>query len=459
MGIDTESIIYKDLVNSWRLPVAIYGGTETMRAAREAYLPKEPQEHKDDYDARLKRSYLSNFFKPAVLGASAKIFQKPIVVDGLSNDGWLQDIDMQGSSVTEFFNAVFKESCKLGVSYVLADSPPLEGVRNLSEQRASNIRPYLIHVKPHDLIDWEIEEINNVRVLTMIKIKQVVYERDEDGEQKEVQKIRIIEKAETGCTFRVYRMSEGGNEELESEGTIGSDEIPLVPYYTNKTGEMCAEPFFNELIWENLAHWQSASDQSNILHVVRVPRLVVKDFDDEAMQLLSEHGVARFIAISGENADAFWLEAKGEAIQHGERDLQAREEKMRALSLDPLIVQRTGSQTATSKSIDEAKANSVIMDWALSLSQCVKDAIGFMLVFAGESGEIDVTVNDDYSIISDAHLKAKEVRELYALAVIRDVTLLKEYKRLGLLDDDFDVDAEVGLVTGDNGLFGGGEDD
>ena len=47
--------------------------------------------------------------------------------------------------------------------------------------------------------------------------------------------------------------------------------IPIVPYYTNRTGFMVGEPPLQDLAEKNLEHWRVSSDHAHILHFVGVP--------------------------------------------------------------------------------------------------------------------------------------------------------------------------------------------
>ena len=58
----------------------LMGGTRAMRAAAETYLPKEKEEETDDYNSRLARTYLVNYFKRTIEKLAGEVFSKPINV-------------------------------------------------------------------------------------------------------------------------------------------------------------------------------------------------------------------------------------------------------------------------------------------------------------------------------------------------------------------------------------------
>jgi hypothetical protein len=65
---------------AWAMVDALNGGTATMQAQRELYLPRDVKEKPDNYEIRLTRSVLDNFYTEAVKRCVDKIFTKDIVL-------------------------------------------------------------------------------------------------------------------------------------------------------------------------------------------------------------------------------------------------------------------------------------------------------------------------------------------------------------------------------------------
>jgi hypothetical protein len=60
----------------WQQVDALWSGTLGMRAAGKMYLPQEPEERDSDYMRRLNRTTLHNFYKNAIMSASARVFTR-----------------------------------------------------------------------------------------------------------------------------------------------------------------------------------------------------------------------------------------------------------------------------------------------------------------------------------------------------------------------------------------------
>src|SRR6185295_4553940 len=99
----------------------------------------------------------------------------------------------------------------------------------------------------------------------------------------------------------------------------------LAPVYLNRTGFMTGEPPLEELADLNVAHWQSSSDQRNILTVARVPILFGTGIEgNEKLEI----GASSMIRTSDPNAKLTYVEHTGAAIGAGERDLERLEFQM-----------------------------------------------------------------------------------------------------------------------------------
>src|SRR5690606_17726562 len=95
---------------------------------------------------------------------------------------------------------------------------------------------------------------------------------------------------------------------LHDKGATSLKHIPLSTLYTERTGYMTAKPPLLELAYLNVKHWQSQSDQDNILHVARVPMLAITGIDDDTWEL--KVGTASATKLPKEG-DMKWVEHTG----------------------------------------------------------------------------------------------------------------------------------------------------
>ena len=140
------SIAHNVMREDWPLCRALLGGTKTMRAAGETFLPKYPAEPLADYKIRLQRAVLTNYYAQTIRHLVGKAFSKPLA---LQDDvppqlvEWCEDIDLQGTHFNAFAAEVFREALGVGLTGILVDFPKqIQGV-SLAEERASGARPYM----------------------------------------------------------------------------------------------------------------------------------------------------------------------------------------------------------------------------------------------------------------------------------------------------------------------------
>ena len=121
----------------------------------------------------------------------------------------------------------------------------------------------------------------------------------------------------------------------------GINAIPVAPVYLNQTGFMCGSPPLMDLADLNITHWQSSSDQRNILHVARVPILFASGVAEDIELVV---GANAFMRASDPQARLEYVEHSGAAITSGKDDLKVLEFQMQAMGLQ--LLQAEPAQTA-----------------------------------------------------------------------------------------------------------------
>lgn len=443
----------------WELPAALMGGTFAMRNAGRKYLPQEGRyvtidgvptwqgESNEAYQRRLNRTTLYNGFKRAIHGLRGKVFAKPII---LATDAperfeeWVENIDLQGNNLTVFAFSLFESALTYGHTHILADYPVVPKGATAADERMLRVRPYLTHVPPQNLIGWRMETVGGIRQLTQVRIRETLTEFDGDYGTQVVEQVRVL----YPDRWEVYRSSEAGWE-LVSESPNPLGFIPLSTLYTQRTGEFISEPPLLDLAYKNVEHWQSSSDQKNILHVARVPILFGRGFVAGDRQV--EIGSSQMVVEPDPQADLKYVEHSGAAIESGQKDLDIIESQMLALSLEPMI-QRTGNVTATARALDEAEANSSLQAWALRMQDALDNALYYMDAWAGYTDGAAVDVNTSYGLTLDKTDDVKALIQLRGLREISRQTLMTELKRRGTLDDEYDLEEDTELLDNETGI-------
>lgn len=431
MSVESIKPEVETMKKRWELPLTLLGGTQAMRAAATKYLPIEGQlvggewigESNEAYQRRLSRTTLFNAYARAVNGLRGKVFSKPILINHQSHElfhEWADNIDLEGNNITVFAYDVFRDALVYGHCFILADMPESGEIN----------RPYLKKISPENVIGWEFQNIDGVKTLVSLRLSESVT-KVEDFEETTVNQIRHI----TPLSVEIYQEGDSGWDIIQ----VATNELGFIPIsvvYTEKTGDFTSTPPLLDLAYKNLEHWQSSSDQKNILHVARVPILFGAGFQTEQITVSS----SSMILESDPAAKLTYVEHSGAAIGSGFRDLDLIKEEMRALSLEPMI-SRTGGTTATARALDEAEANSLLQSWSLRLQDGLTEAMSHMAAWAGIDYEPLLEVNTKYSLSLDRNDDIKVLIELNKMGILDSDNLLNELMSHELLSEDFDIDS------------------
>lgn len=442
MNVSTPLQDYLVMSTDWEMIHDLLGGTATMRAAGERWLPKEPKEQVPQYEVRLNRSFLFPALSDTIRQLTGKPFSREISLSGDLHptlDLIEQDVDGNGTSLTQFGTRVFRAGLKYGVTHILVDLPK-EPATHYGEEMTR--RPRFIHVSPVDLIGWAEQTLSDgTKELTEVRIKE--------------SRTEVVNYVETRTNFiRVYRKedwelwkedSEGDWIEVE-RGTHSFNQVPLVTFYTEKVKSMVGVSPLLDLAWLNIAHWQSTSDQRNILRFARAGILLARGFGrDELKDLVI--GPNSLVKTTNSEASLSWVEHSGTAIASGAEDIREIEAKMEILGMQPLL-ERSISSTATAKMIDTGKTDSMCQMWVRGLEKALEQAYEFAAKWLNLEIPEDFAVDifNDFSIALGSSEDVSLLMELYDRSVITDVTLLREVKRRSVVSEGLDVSAEVELA-------------
>jgi hypothetical protein len=130
-------------------------------------------------------------------------------------------------------------------------------------------------LNPRQVIGWKSKVSGGKVVLTDLRVKEVIVVDGDDFGQTKIEQIRHIMPGKV----EIYRRNKGNDGSaswaIHEEWETSRSDIPLVTLYTKRTGFMRGSPPLLNLALLNIKHWQSQSEQDNILHVARVPILSV----------------------------------------------------------------------------------------------------------------------------------------------------------------------------------------
>ena len=114
------SIGYEQMSGKWELINDLLGGTDAMQAAGVKWLPIEPAESTQSYDARLGRSILFNGFRDTVNKLRNRPFTHSITITDIPEGiSYLEDdVDGNKKTLETFIKEVLENLIKFGIAHI-----------------------------------------------------------------------------------------------------------------------------------------------------------------------------------------------------------------------------------------------------------------------------------------------------------------------------------------------------
>lgn len=451
----------------WQLVNTLLGGTESMRASGQKYLPPHTNEDTTSYMERLDSATLLNMTEITLKHWVGKPFAKPVQLTEETPQpirSLEDDIDLQGTDIAIFLRRWFSCGLARGHSHVLVDFPRVEPIfndqgeevpRTLADDQRDNMRPYWVPIRPENVIFAFSELINGEEVLTHVRIREMIVERVGFTSVTK-QRIRVLE---PGSVTLYELQSTRRNKEkwvIVDSYFTGIDFIPLVTFYSEREGLMLSKSPLLDLAHLNVEHFQSKSDQRAILTVTRFPMLALSGgTDDEGELTVGPH---KWLFTPDPQGKFYYVEHTGAAIEAGRQDLIDLEEQM-ALYGAQFLKKRPGSETATARAIDSADATSPLQDVTMQFIEAVNLALFYTALWLrlDDGGKIEISTEFgmDSGVLGEIQLLAEMRRN-------RDIsrnTVLSEARRRGILAETFDADSDAEFLESEALLLGDAQSD
>ncbi len=343
---------------------------------------------------------------------------------------------------------------------------------SLAEERQLGNRPYLSLIPHKNMLAIYTERVRGETIVNHVRFFEDHVKREGFAEIA-VKRVRVVEIGK----WEVYEQS-GAMAGVMMDGAAGSwsmidqgemaisknqlwDRVPLVTFMTGKPkGPFEVKPPFLDLAYANIKHWQSSSDQTNILAQSRFPMLAVSGFEgtvetpigdddddgpDMPRQMPFMIGPNAVLTTGDPGGKWYYVEPGGAAIAAGEKDLDRIEREMQAMGLEPLSPQ--SHATGLEAGIDEAKARSPLEEWARGLEFKMQMALSWLMQWAGMEGQPRVGMKSKVTLPQKGQSEMQQIQMMRQAGVISKLTYLEEAKRHGVLGPEFEPIEELGRLV------------
>lgn len=446
----------------------LLAGTSAMRLAGRTYLPQHPYEPNPAYDGRLAVVYLDNHILRTLNTLVGKAFKDPPTPGEAMPEQiveLLDDVDDEGTGLIPFARQWFRRGVEQAVCHMLVDMPELPPVkedgttRTKADDAKIGARPVWRLIPAEDMLDLQEGKVDG-----RVRPALVRYRDDEvrpigQFKSEVVKRIKVLRQELGVVTWEAWEFQKGprGGKPrwalVVPPSVFGLPTIPLVSFYTDKTGVGEGRSQLSDLAHLNVRHWQSTADQTNILTVVRFPILAASGIreaegDGQAGEIVV--GPNKFITTPDPASKVYYVEHTGAAVDSGTGELERLEKAMASYGAQFLDKGAQGPESASGRVLDEAEAISPLKAWGLDFKDCLEMACWHTAQWMQLGDAVDTPI--DFEVEDAVDLaNPTEVQSLDAARERKDISReawIEEAKLRGIIkQEDFDVEADAELIA------------
>jgi len=424
----------------------LWGGTQTVRARAQTYLPREPGEDAANYDVRLRRSVFFNVFRHTVEGLAGFVFRKdPVLgtdVPPVLVEHW-ENIDNAGTHGDVFLRALLTDAMTSGHAGILVEYPDTGMVTlTAADEAALKLRPYWVAIKKDNIVSVRMICENGLEKLAQMVLRETYYVPDGTYGEKEETRYRVLyHNLYTGeVGWRLEGITPDGkgivryNEGLYTNQT----QIPIAEVPTSgRLGAWVSRPQFLDLAYLNVAHYQQWSDYATCIHKTNVPILCTSGVEVEGTLTVGPNTGLNF---SAPDAKAYYVAHDGHALASSKASLDDLKNDMAALGLAALANSKRVAETAVAKTIDKSASDAVLSVTARGIQDAAEQALHFSAQYLKLPEGGSIQINREFG---DTRIGAADVMAWATLAEKMGVplmTVLSALRTGGWIPDDANLD-------------------
>ena len=375
--------LYDSLAKMRAVVKDVRSGTLALRAAKEKYLPRFPEELMKTYENRAKCSTLFNLYGKTEAVMTGLVFQNeikltaPPIVTSLA-----EDIDNRGNHLNVFARRTFEKSFD-GAAVILVDAPDFRNVQSREDEQRLGLRPYWVLYEADSIINWRkrINPVSKTEEFSLIVIKEVKSETVGRFGSRDVTRYRVWFLTEDGRVgWQVYREEKQDNQLeatyiLEASGII--ERLTAIPVVV--VGDLEQAPPMLDIALLNVKHFQKESNFDNLEFQAAVPLFYTKGLQKQEGQTLPV-GADIHYELS-ETGEVGWAQLDAGGFESLRASLDKLVDQMAMMGLS-MLVDKTAKVDVTAT---EVLLNSIGETAELRvMAEQLKDALELALYFTAQ---------------------------------------------------------------------------
>lgn len=483
--VNLTSSDYQEMISYWDMIAAIMGGTPTMRAGGEKYLPKFESESANSYRERLEHSIFTNIFRSMVEDLAARPFTKEVQIKcSTAMSLLMENVDGQFTHISKFMAQWFEDAIANGISFVFVDyartdpdTVDASGVprrKTIAEERASGARPYAIMVPARDAIAVYSAMINGIEEFVHVRFREF-YKRVDGFAEVLVEQVRVLTRdpiiGDDGLVigfdhprFELWeaearsatstRARPTGMKKV-AEGPISLDHIPFTALVIGKRIRgWVVLAAMNDAAYLQIEHYEAQNGLKNLKKMTAFPMITANGVDApvNAKGEIAPLPVGPRAVLytgkpdqSGPVGSFQIIEPGGTSLSFLREDVKDIAQELRELGRQPLTAS-SSNLTVVTTVFAARKGNAAIQNWALDLKDSTENFLMYMAQWSKDKQEPEVEMDLDFSLEPGENDGFADVLSMRSNKDLSQETLWNEAKRRGRLSASFDPDKERELI-------------
>lgn len=443
------------MVPYWEKVSDILEGTQAIKDGGTKYLPKFPDENKDDYDFRLTVSKFTNIYRDVTEGLASKPFQDEITLLGAEKRpqeliDFAEDVDGFGSNLTTFAALTFFNAINYGIDWIFIDYPTVQNPDNvtIAEAKQRNLKPFWVHILGKNVLDIKTRMQGSKQIITYFRCQ-------EPGYGDEPMHVREFIETENGVEWKLYVKitNDKGEDEfvVVEEGMLSIDFIPVVPFITGRRdgNSFKIYPPLSDAADLQITLYQNESALEYIKVLACYPMLATdgtkppKGSDGKPKKLRTGpntvmYGVEK---ANGDGGTWHYVEPQANSLEFLQKNIDKTKNDLRELGRQPLTAMSTQLTTVTT-SIAAGKAKSAVTAWSYALKDALENALLITMNWMGIDYEPEINVYTGFDNVLDNGSDIEELGKARERGDISVETYWDELKRRKILSPEFDIEEE-----------------
>ena len=440
--LDTQHPDYTAMLKKYEMWEDFYQGGDSVESKKQ-YMPRHPYETEKQYEIRQERATYRNHAAPIVTVFSSSVWDtEPIRELPADLEGYLEDVDRNGTSANQFFGSTTDKAASRGVHFVVVDKQKSEA-QTKAEEKQEGTRPYFIDVPATNFLDWGFDdegELEYIVIYQSVEISSTAFEGHEYEDQYKLWTRDAWEvwiEAETKDGKKTVELKENGVNPL--------GEIPLAIFQFKKHTEMTGISCLNDVVSLCKRVYMRDSELDKSLFDSAVEIACFFGFESDELEEFLRSSSAGLRSANTE-ASVNYAAPTGRVFDALEQAIANDERSIREIALRMVRPDSKQVESADSKKEDRRQLDSQLKRFAQHMSDGETRCWELMAKWMSVKGEISVQYNDDFDTEKMTTELARTFNEMRRNKDISRETFWQILVDNDILRSDFDAAEEAAKI-------------